>query len=243
MRHLLLLIFLSPLHAITVIDPVEPGEKLGWYGELEGDVSFSNGDTNENAIGLGLLFGRGEKGATTFLQGAYSYAEVDDDVDDDSSFVHLRHLRTTKWKHLVAEAFFQLGRDDQSFIERRQLLGMGIRSRWEPSEGLKLHLGLGVVEEQKDLKGQEDLREVLANLYLSSRWKLPRDASLYAVVYFQPRLRDPDFYDNIAEGVYKIPVSDQLNLKIKASYRHTETPAAGKSRDNTSAVVGLAWNF
>ncbi len=235
------LIATKSLMAITIIEPKSIGSKKGFYGSVDADFQFSNGDTEKSAYSIDSLLGLGRDKSFTFVSAAYQYSDINDRIDTDDAFVHLRHIHALA-SQLTWEGFAQFSQDEGSFIEKRELYGLGLR-KFIPSKNREIYFGLGVMHENKKFKNTASQRKGLGNFYISAKFKFVNKSNLFFTLYLQPHLERVSNFDATSLGQYTMPISEKLSFKFKVSYKHTETPAVGKSRDNTASVIGLSYQF
>jgi hypothetical protein len=210
---------------------------------VDADLALSNGDSEKSETSLDVLCGRGYQKHISFVSLSYGYAKSQNVVNKDNAFMHLRHIHHTSVEHLDWEAFYQLGQDEQSDIKKRQVLGSGLRQNWKASPSSSFFLGAGAMYEEKEFNAQVRRTGMLGNFYVSGKKEWANKNSLLLISYFQPKLSDFSDFDTICQGVFSVPILDNLAFNVKAAYTHTETPARNKHRDNTSTVFGLSFKF
>ena len=146
--------------------------------------------------------------------------------------------------------FYQLQHNQLVLLERRQLIGSGIRKTFKLSNSTSLDVGSGIMYEKERL----DVKKIavhddptsecfrLTNL-IFIKGVLSPSLSLINVSYFQPRVNrlvDFRFFDEIS---LVLKVSQGLSINCSIVYRYDNRPPSSVKRYDVSLKNGLILKF
>lgn len=239
----LFIVLFHPIHAISIIEPKVIQENQGLAADLSLAFEYSNGDSDSEAYSVELSSHYGKK---DYLHYALASAGLEKDngtKSRDQMFVHVRHLRQfPDYNSINYEFFGQLGRDEIKNLDRRDLIGSGLRYH-QIHKRQTFFLGLGGFYFHEERKGGFKENDVRMNLYLSLKSQLTETAKLICLAYYQPKVDEFSDFDIVAQAGLSNNLSKRLQLELKAAYSHNETPALNKARDNTQMTVGLNYKL
>lgn len=230
MRLLLVVLLLACVSVATAQVNTESMRRVviddGATASFDVAVALATGNTDFLQIGLGgrtdLRFGEN----SAFLVGRFDLAQTDERAFVDQSFAHLRHNRQLA-PRVVSESFVQLQRNRQERLDRRTLLGAGLRYELVQRDSLGFAVGVTPMFEYEVLDevlgGSQDAVGRLST-YLAGRITLPSGTSLTAVAYVQPRIRDTGDLRVLSQAALDIGLSRYVKLRVRANFRYDSRP-------------------
>lgn len=216
----------------------------------EGSASFTldgrEGNSDKIAMGseLKLIHISGQHEWITIA--SRDYAEVDDEVNTDKTFIHLRHLH----KHgpnIGHEVFVQHEDDEFRLLSSRNLIGGGLRYTFTPKDIHQANsVGVGLFFEDEDyLNGGDsnDEETVRLNLYWAYKNKFNDHATYTSTLYFQPSVEDLSDEKGLWQNALTLSVTTTISLSVKWDVVHdTKTPDDVVATETTYKTV-LIYNF
>jgi|GEM_PF-1346794 len=242
------LLFSTSSFAITNIE----SERLnnaeeGTTGSMSLSMDGKVGSSDKIALGSALKLIRAYRRDELIAILSRDYAEVDDEVNTDESFVHLRYLtkRTPNWGH---EVFVQHEEDRFNVITRRSLIGAGMRYTLtpKPDQHQANHIGFGAFHEEEfyeESSNQANDKNVRLNLYWAYKNQLS-DNSLYtSTFYFQPNIDELGDEKGIWQNALTISVTTTISLSLTWDVKHDTQAPEGEDNTETTYKNVLIYNF
>ena len=213
----------------------------GWYATVALALDVSAG--NSEYVDLDASGAFGHLGAKNWIRlyPGYRVKRSGSASVVDERTAHLRHswLFTDRTR---SYAFVQLQADRALELERRVLVGGGLRHRiLLIGEDGGLDLGLGVMwEEEKLSTGMHDDLFRGANLVAASGRAGSVDLTLTG--YFQPALGNWADHRIAANGSAAVPLGDAWALTVSARFRRDSRPPTEVEEDDAGLSVGLRFS-
>lgn len=226
----------------------------GWSGEVSIALEGKTGNTHEkDYAGAARVNWRKADDILVFI-GGREYGSVNDVIDDDESFAHLRwiHVLNSRW---ATEAFAQWQQNRFSNTELRELIGGGLRYDFFPGgDELKLAAGIGAFREKEklDLVSREDTSYTTrANSYIAYEQVFNDRVKLTNVLYYQPAV--DEFSDFRMHNDLSLTV--KMTQRLALSWRHLTnhdsdpatnynlTPALKLEETNTTYLTSFVYTF
>ena len=246
---LLLLPAGTAAQTILNIERLQPGDVSGWHTGVEGSFSFADGNTDKLEVISGVILGYQWEGGWLRAFGGFNYLSEDDDPVENDRYLHLRYNRrlAERWRSFH---FAQIQASRTKRLERRVLLGSGIRRRLVQGERTTFDVGTGVMWEDERLDaaqvegGHPVESEVwrMANLFVATR-QLTESVRLLGVAYVQPDLSDFGDTRTLADASLVIDLTEQVALTIRGEWRHDSRPPDNVETDDVSLSTGFAVTF
>lgn len=174
------------------------------------------------------------------------YAEVDEEVNTDKTFLHVRHLH----KHganIGHETFVQHEDDEFRLLSSRTLLGGGMRYTLTPKDSHQANsVGAGLFYEDEDYIGlgeTNDEETVRLNLYWSYKNKFRDHATYTSTLYFQPSLEDLNDEKGLWQNALTVSVTSTISLSLKWDVVHDTNPPDDVVATETTYKTVLIYNF
>lgn len=242
---------ISPTCAQVIlnVERLQAGDREGAYGALTASGSFSAGNTDVvqlgGAVGTGF---RGERHWPRLFAGGEILRSGSGRIVDNR-FVHARYgyLFTPRIRSFH---FVQLQSNRNLLVERRWLVGSGVRLAFPVSEGLTLEAGTGPMLEDETLNadrlppGASDHARVvrLASLAVV-RWRIGDDLELLNVVYHQPVVDDLGDFRLLDDLTLAVRVAEAASVDVTLEWRHDSRPPPDLDDDDVRLRVGfsVAW--
>lgn len=234
--------------AILNVERLQPGDVEGWHWGVEGALSVSRGNTKYEDLLAGVVLGH--RWGDDWLRG---FAGLDyrnergKDLERDR-YLHLRHNHwlTERWQSFH---FIQLQTSERNLLQRRVLLGSGLRARVFGGR-TTFDLGTGAMYEMEDLDsgritGPHPVESRLwrmANLVVATR-ELTESVRLVGVSYIQPAFSDFGDLRTLTDLSLLISLTDQLELVIRSEWRHDRRPPEKVDSEDFLLRTGFTFSF
>lgn len=211
-----------------------------WYTTLGLSLDASGGNVEYTEVDFsGALGFRGETNFVRFYP-AYRVRSQDGDRQEDEKSLHLRHSYTFS-PRLRSFAFVQYQSDLALALDRRFLVGGGMRKRVVELEGGGVDVGLGVMWESERVTGQATETDYRgANLVVASG--KAGNVDLNFTGFYQPRLTNWRDVRLAGSGTAAVPLGSRLALTVAARWRKDTDPPAGVLQEDYGITVGLRFS-
>lgn len=225
---------------IRSYEALDQGAGEAWYTTLGFSLDASGGNVDYTEFDFSGAVGfRGEKNFVRFYP-AYRIRSQDGSRQEDEKSLHLRHSYTFN-PAFRSFAFVQYQSDLALELDRRFLVGSGMRTRVVALEGGGVDVGLGVMWESERVVGQEvetDWRG--ANLVVASG--KAGEVDLNFTGFYQPRLNNWRDVRLAGSGTAAVPLSSRLALTVAARWRKDTDPPPGVLEEDYGITVGLRFS-
>lgn len=218
----------------------------GTQGHLSFTLDGREGNSDKIAFGSELKLNHHNKDHEWLVLTSRDYAEVDDQVNTDKTFAHVRFVQkqSATWAY---EYFVQHEDDEFRSLSSRGLLGTGIRRTITPKNEHELNrIGVGFFLEDEDylnLGSENDEETVRLNLYWTYKNRFNDHASYSSTFYFQPSLEDMSDQKGLWQNAITASVTETISLSVKWDVVHdTRTPDEVVATETTYKTV-LIYNF
>ena len=209
---------------------------------LDGRIGSSNKIALGTALKLIQSFHRDEVIAIM----SRDYAEIDNDVNTDEAFVHLRYLtkHNSNWGH---EVFTQYEENKFSALKQRWLAGAGGRYTLTPSKPTQAnHFGVGAFYEDEMYAATstaDNEKNVRLNIYWSYKNQLTDNAQYTSTLYFQPDSDDFSDQKGLWQNALSISVTSTISLSLSWEVEHDTQSPDGLNSTETNYTSLLIYNF
>jgi hypothetical protein len=213
----------------------DAGERF--YSTLGVSLDASGGNVEYTEFEFSGATGfRGERHFVR-LYPAVRFRRDDGETLEEERAVHLRYSYAFT-ERLRSFSFVQYQSDAALDLERRFLVGGGLRRQLVTLADGGVDVGLGVMwEEERTTSGLpvEDFRG--ANLFVANGSAGAVDVNFTG--FFQPRLDDWADHRVSASGTAAVPLGSAWALTVSARWRRDSRPPPAIERDDYGIVVGL----
>lgn len=181
----------------------------------------------------------------------YDFEESRGDKTVNRGFAHLR------WTRMVSprvgwEAFGQIETDEFTRLDRRTLLGGGLRYGAYQRNNAMMFVGVGAMGEWERIDEapalasvpSETLNVARITSYFNARWKNPsKRVELSTTTYVQPAVDDADDYRVLSQARVKTAITERLSLNLLVNLRHDSVPPEGIDTTDVEIKTGLSFAF
>lgn len=212
----------------------------GWYTTVGLSLALSGGNVEFTEVDASGAVGfRGERHFVR-LYPAWRVRSQEGRRIDDERAVHLRHSYTFT-EALRSFAFVQYQSDLALALERRVLVGGGLRTRLVALEGGGVEVGLGAMWESERVSGEGERIDVRGANLLVANGKAG-SVELNFTGFHQPLLDDWSDVRLAASGTAAVPLGSALALTLAARWRKDTDPPQGVAREDYGLTVGLRFS-
>lgn len=247
---LLAAILLLPISSAFAVTNIETerlnNQSQGTKGAISLSLDGRIGSSDKIALGTALKLIQSFSKDELIVIMSRDYAEIDNDVNTDEAFVHLRYLtkHNANWGH---EVFTQYEENKFSALKQRWLAGGGARYTLTPTNPSQAnHLGAGVFYEDEMYASSstaDNEENVRLNFYWSYKNQLTENAQYTSTLYFQPDTNDFADQKGLWQNALSISVTSTISLSLSWEVEHdTQTPD-GLNSTETNYTSLLIYNF
>lgn len=233
---------------ILNVERLQPDEVEGWHWGVEGSFSLSDGNTEYVDLLAGVALGHRWQGHWIRVFAGLEYLTEGGSKSEHDRYLHVRynHNLSERWKTFH---FLQLQASHASLLQRRTLLGTGLRVRLLGGTGT-LDVGTGAMYEAEDLDGgrlvgshpEESRQWRMANLVVATR-PLTESVRLIGVSYIQPDLGELDDVRLLTDLSLLVSLTENVDLTIRGEWRHDSRPPENVGPDDVVVSTGFAVSF
>jgi len=232
----------GPLQAqvIRSYEALDQAAGEAWYTTLGFSLDASGGNVSYTEFDFSGAVGfRGEEHFVR-LYPAYRVRSQDDARQEDEKSLHLRHSYIFS-DALRSFSFVQYQSDLALQLDRRILVGGGLRTRVAELDGGGLDVGLGVMWEAERVVGQQNETDIRgANLVVASGKAGSVDLNFTG--FYQPRLDNWRDVRLAGSGTAAVPLGSRLALTVAARWRRDTDPPPGVLEEDYGITVGLRFS-
>jgi hypothetical protein len=196
------------LFAIITIAPVNIGDKPGYSGTLKGSFETKRGNSDVDNYSAGLRAQYDNNSSYVLWSDfVFAYGKAFGETNTNKTYAHVRLVHTfLDIKELNYEGFIQLGTNEFTNVEERNLIGGGLRYHKDLKNYGNFYLGLGGFYEEINYLTSLDPREknIRVNSYISYTKAFDKKSKISYVMYYQPKV------DESADFI----VSNALELQV-----------------------------
>lgn len=232
-----LLNFVSPLHAIVMVQPLEYSETVTWSSEIQ--LSFQkeagNVEMQRETYGAQSTYKSLDKILHIELQTVQGKNRGVRDIN--RQMIQGRRLNPIS-ENIDFEIFGQLQSDEFVNLKHRSLIGNGLRWLAVRKPWLQIYLGSGLFFESQRFGGREDPIRLRGNFYFAVDIPVSETLSLSGLFYHQPDLRSGgnDLRSAHAIGL-RSKLSDWISLQWTLFDRfYSNQPAPFLKTDSTQRL-------
>ncbi len=235
--------------AILNVEALQADESEEIHAEVSGRLRWAEGNTDIFQFGGDL--GIGVLGERHWIRGYAGLEHLEKNEKNilDNRYVHIRYNYRFSDRFRTFH-FLQVQANENLFLNRRFLLGSGLRYRLLGGAGSRLEVGSGLMFEAERLDedrlepGEEADTEAvrMANLVVGSgpigegnRW--------VTVVYYQPNVKGFEDYRLSGEVGLVVKVVSALDLNVSLTWRHDSRAPTGLDEDDVGLRTGVTYHI
>lgn len=242
-------LYVAPAYAIVNIEQQRGAiDQQGFNGSLHAAVDGATGNTDKVALNLGADLRWRRKNVVDILLLDSAYGQSNGVRDTNRAFVHVRHIVIVRERRSV-ELFAQVEHDEFTRLQRRALLGGGLRFRLFEATHDHLDLGVGAMYVQETLDDEPGLTDGgtdyfwRLNSYLNWQTELNDTVRFVSTAYYQPALDDPEDFRLLADADLKVKLASDLDLKLSLEIAHDSRPPQTVEPTDVRYLTGIELHF
>lgn len=235
--------------AILNVERLQADQVQGVHVDVSARVSASAGNTEILQIGWDI--GSGLLKEQNWFRAFAGMEILEKNGQDlrDNRYAHLRYSRLFN-PRFRSFHFLQFQSNENLLIQRRWLLGSGLRLRVAEEDGRNLDVGLGAMYETERLRESalepEDDPETetirMANMAVAS-WAFSETARLVGIVYYQPDVSAFSDYRLTGDVALSVTLTQALSLEVSVDWRHDSRAPANLEQDDVRLRTGFNLRF
>jgi len=235
--------------AILNVEALQADESEKVHAEVSGRLRWASGNTDLFQIGGDL--GVGWLGERHWIRGYAGLELLEKNENNilDNRYLHVRYNYRFSDRFRTFH-FFQAQANENLFLNRRWLLGTGLRYRLVGGAETRLEVGTGLMfeaerldEEKLDPEEEANTEAFrMANLVVGSgpigegnRW--------VTVLYYQPNLEGFGDYRLSGECGLAVNLVSSLDLDVTLTWRHDSRAPSGLDEDDVGLRTGFTYHI
>ncbi|MEZ4800335.1 MAG: DUF481 domain-containing protein [Flavobacteriales bacterium] len=161
---------------------------------------------------------------------------------NNMSLFHARFNRELlPW--VKGEAFTQMQYNKLLGLDRRNLLGVGLRYKLAERENQWYYLGSAVMlEYEKVNHGDRSVLYGRSSFYFSWTYKVPEKWAITSTSYFQPLLNRLNDYRLAGQHAFSMLVNKHWAFRVELTHFYDSRPPVGIIKSTFTNTLGLVWN-
>lgn len=241
----LLLLPQNVLHAQVDTEAMRKSSlEEGWKTTLSLNALAQQGNTEVLFFDTKLRFDYRAAKLHIFFCASLQYGDESEERFVNEGFMHLRWVRSLDSRFAV-EVFFQNEFDDTILLEKRRLLGGGLRTLILEANKIILHMGNGFMIEHEDYtdSAEENKKLLRSTNYLTGEWWLDDRIQIYMTTYVQPNVESISDYRILLSNGLEVKLTELLYVNIKLGYRYDSEPLENIKNYDIEMLNGLSLSF
>jgi putative salt-induced outer membrane protein YdiY len=230
------------LGQVNVEDQRLSPDSSGFSGTINFSVEIERGNSDLTEIGMSPRFAYRYQKNLWFMLNAYTFVEADGRGVVNEGFSHLRYNFDLS-RRVILEVLAQSQFNREQQLERRYLLGSGVRLRFVNTRRAALALGLTAMYEYERLETGQTVSNARNSNYVAARLKINTMVALSNTVYVQPLFDDPADIRVLDDLHLSIAIARWLAMTISVEYQYDSRPPDGVKEYDFSLKNGLTVRF
>jgi putative salt-induced outer membrane protein YdiY len=191
-------------------------DSSGWYGNLDISANLTKNTRKLWSFGSKINILKILDRHMFLLMGDLRFDKAQDVDLVNKGYQHFRYnYRLIKDKLWFLEAFEQIQFDAIRQIDRRFLLGLGVRNKLVSTEKVFLNLGTSFMFEEEKLKGEDrTLDSPRLNFYGNIQWHILKNTYFTTIFYYQPQLTNFSTFRLSSNSKLTIELSQHFAFKV-----------------------------
>jgi hypothetical protein len=221
----------------------------GLHGEISGRIRLASGNTDLLQAGGDLGLGHLSERHWFRVYAGIDHLDQEGRGILDNRYLHLRYNYLFS-ERLRTFHFFQLQANENLLLDRRTLLGTGLRGRLMGTPERGLDVGTGLMFEAERLNeaklGPDDEAETetfrMSNILVGSG-PLGQGNRWVTVIYYQPNVEAFGDYRLSGEVGLGFELVGALDLDVTLTWRHDSRAPSELEEDDVSLRTGFTYRF
>ena len=235
------------LFAIITISPVNIGDKPGVSGILKGSFETKRGNSDVDNYSAGLRAQYDNNSSYVLWSDLiFSYGKASGKTNTNKTYAHLRLVHTLLDIDSVNyETFVQSETNEFTKVEKKLLLGAGLRYHKNLDEYGNFYVGIGAFYESVNYITAFDPEEKNGriNSYISYTKSFNKDSKFSYVMYYQPNIEDFEDYIFSSAIELEILVYETLYLNFVVYYDVDTKPALEVKETDFTQKTSFVYKF
>ena len=223
-------------------------DSVGFSGIADIDVTAITGNTDFQFIHLGGRLNYNWVSGYTFLVADGGFGWDEGKRIFNQALAHLRHVHSLN-ELLQFEAFVQTDFNKKRLLDKRELIGGGLRFKVTSSDPIKIRLGISYFYEQEKYDVAENSlhgSNLFANrlsTYLTFDYKIKNDVQFVSTTYYQPQIGKWDDYKILSDNSLVVNISSFVDLNVGFNLRFDSRPPETIKGTDTFTKFGFGFKF
>lgn len=233
---------------ILNVERLQPGDVRDWHWGIEGAFSVSRGNSEYLDVLAGVVLGHRWPDSWLRTFAGFDYRSETGEGLERDRYLHVRynHWLGERWQTFH---FVQLQASHANLLQRRTLVGSGVRRRLVGGT-TTLDVGTGAMYEAEELDadrvtGTHPVNARvwrMANLIVAVR-QLTESVRLVGVAYVQPDLADFEDIRTLTDLSLLIALTENVDLTVRSEWRHDSRPPARVVPNDFVVRTGFTVSF
>lgn len=217
-------------------------ERSGISGDIEFTYRIARGNSHLTEIGFSPNFLWRSGAHQAFTLNSLERVSSDDNAIINKGFSHLRYNYdfTDVW---IYEAFLQLQYNREQGLNRRLLVGTGIRIEAIRRERFLLAVGVAAMLEKERLESGARTSIVRNSNYLNVKYGREKRWNFINTVYVQPKIDNWSDIRVLDEASLSVWLIDNLAATNTLTYHYDAKPPPGIKEYDLEFKAGLKFTF
>ena len=231
--------WVSPAHAQVIRSYEALDRSAGTRSYATAVLAFDGATGNANFVDADVAVAVGHKGVRHWVRAypAFRLKRSEGRSVIDTRSIHLRHsLFLNDWSRTFA--FVQVQSEESIDLDRRFLVGGGIRVRLLAFDDGEMALGVGAMQDEERRTGRPERSDVRGANFLAVHGAAGA-VKLAATTYFQPDLDAWGDHRMLVQGTVIVPMVAHVSLDMSTFWRRDSRPPAGIGRHDAGLKVGV----
>ncbi len=220
-------------------------DSSGWYGNLDLSATLTQNTRKLWSFDFNFNVLRIVKRNMYLLMGDLRFDKAQDVSLVNKGYQHFRYnYRLVRDKLWFLELFQQVQFDAIRQIERRFLLGAGIRDKLISNDKVFLNLGASIMYENEKFEGElGNINNPRLNLYGNIQIHIMKTAFFTTIFYYQPQLTKFSTFRISSNTNLTIGISKHFAFKIKFNLNYDNGLLPDVPKLVYDLANGISYNF
>jgi len=219
-------------------------DSLGWSGVIQGNFQMQKYQNLFLATSARTTVFKKNKNDYWMFLGETGFSVAQEVQFNNMSLFHARYNRSTAIEWLKWEAFTQMQYNRLLGLDRRNLLGSGLRFKLYEKDNSRYYLGSSVMwDYEKVNRGEESVLYGRSSFYFSFTHKVPGKWSLVSTTYYQPLVNRLNDVRVAGQHAFTTPVGKHLGVRIELNHYYDSRPPVGIIKSTFNSQIGLIWEL
>lgn len=227
-----LLMIFRPVQSQTIvnIEKLQADAKAGWFAGLTTDFELEKGNSEVLELDGQSIVGYEHRRHAVKLFSGVNFLSEGSNAVTARSFIQLRYnyIFNSRYRTFT---FYQYQKNKELILNRRQLIGVGLRRTFSVPESPELHMGAGLMYENERRDPEKlfpsepsDIQLIRMNTLVFFSTGIGSNSSLLNSTYYQPALTNFGDFRLLNEASLEVAVKEYLDLNVSFVWRYDNRP-------------------